>query len=235
MDDMEIKKLLTSYVEAEMALLSEEKLPGCDHVYSKAYKKRIRRLFWCEKYLGGRIRLGYAVRRVAVVAMIFLSLLMANEVSARGFGFSPWKYVTSFLGDSRMDVKTYIEPAGSSGNLNDRERSATTRDIPVKIPKRFGQISCIQDHRAVCVRWGDGEKGELLYSRVKLSDGMSVFSDGEYESKEKVAVMDYAGEYCVKGEETWLMWDDTSYNYMILATGVNNPKEILLDMAKSLY
>ena len=72
MNDQEIKKLLTSYVGEEMTVLCEDELSGYDHIYSKAYKKKIRRMFWSEKYFGSKLSFGYTVRRIAVVAIIIL-------------------------------------------------------------------------------------------------------------------------------------------------------------------
>lgn len=69
MNDQEIKKLLTSYVGEEMSLICEENLPGYDHIYSNAYKKRIHRMFWSEKYFGSKLHFGYMVRRKSLCRM----------------------------------------------------------------------------------------------------------------------------------------------------------------------
>lgn len=64
---------------------------------------------------------------------------------------------------------------------------------------------------------------------------MSLALDGEYQLKEKITINDFVGDYCVKGNETWLVWDDACYNHMIIATDLDNLKEVLIKMAESLY
>lgn len=231
MNDQEIIKLLTSYVGEEMTILCEDEMSGYDHIYSKVYKKRIRRMFWSEKYFGSKLHFGYMVRRIAVVVIIILSLFTANEVSARVFGFNPWKCVTSFLNDSKMDVKTYKD----SADWSDTEADIIVRDFPVRLPKGFEKTAFEQSDTSLYAEWNKEGKEYLQYSRIILSDGMSLAMDGEYESKEKITICDYVGEYCVKGEESWIVWDDTTYNHMIISTKVEEPKELLLEMAESLY
>lgn len=231
MNEQDIKNLLTSYVREEMALIFEEDQPGYDHVYSNAYKKRIKRMFWSEKYFGCKLHFGYMLRRIAVVVIIILSLFTANEVSARVLGFNPWKFITSFLSDSRMGVKTYTE---QTSDLEHVEFAVIKRDVPIKIPDKFEKVAFNQDDISLYVEWGNEEE-YLQYSRIKLSADMSLAMDGEYKSKEKITIIDFAGDYCVKEGETWIVWEDGYYNHMITAGSVDKSKEILLDMAESLY
>lgn len=231
MNEQDIKNFLTSYVKKEMTLICEEQLSGYDHVYSKTYKKRIQRMFWSEKYFGSKLQLGYMMRRIAVVVIIILSLLTANEVSARVFGFNPWKFVRSFLSDSKMAVKTYTEQTNS---IDYMEFATIKRDVPIQIPDGFEKNTFNQDDVSLYVVWGDEEE-YLQYSRIKLSVDMRLGVDAEYQSKGRVTIIDFVGDYCVKEGETWIVWDDGYYNHMIIAGGVENSKEILLDMAESLY
>lgn len=235
MTDQEIKDLLTSYVGAEMALIDAEVPTEQDYRYSKSYNKRIRRMFWSEKYFGSRLRLGYMVRRAAVVAIIILGLCVTNEVSARVFGFSPWEFVTSFLTDSKMDVKTYVKPEGQPHQPVETALPAITRDVPVLIPEGFEQTTFYQENSLILIEWHKTKKESLQYTRNSLSTGMSIATDGEYQSREKITVLDYAGNCCVKGDKIWITWEDASYQHMITAAGVENPKEALINMAESLY
>ncbi len=233
MNDRELKNMLVSYVGEEMALIREKELPGYDHVYSRPYQKRIRRMFWSEKYFGSRIFVGYAVRRIVVFAIIIISLFVANEVSAKVFGFDPWKYVTSFLNDSKMDKKMYTGFVGEDG-ASEGAVTVVARDVPTALPEGFEQTAFKQDEEHLYAEW-QKEDRYLLYNREKLSVGMSMAIDGEYESKESITVHGFVGDYCIKGDEAWIVWDDATYNHAILATGVENPKEILGRMAESLY
>ena len=231
MNEQDIKNLLTSYVTEEMALICEEDLPGHDHIYSNAYKKRMKRMFWSEKYFGSKLHFGYMVRRIAVVVIIILSLFAANEVSAKVFGFNPWKFITSFLSDSRMDVKKYTEKTKS---IDDVELPAVIRDIPVQIPDGMEKTTFSQDDISIYAEWSDGEK-YLQYSRVNLSSDMNLAIDGEYQEEEEIMVNGFCGNYYVKGNEMWIVWDDECYNHMIMATDINDSKELLMKMAESLY
>ncbi len=231
MNEQDIKNLLTSYVREEMALLCEEDLPGYDHIYSSAYKKRMKRMFWSEKYFGSKLHFGYMVRRIAVVVIIILSLFTANEVSARVFGFNPWKFITSFLSDSRMDVKTYTE---KTKTIDDVELPVIKRDIPIQIPDGMKKTTFNQDDTSIYAEWSDGEK-YLQYSRANLSSDTILAIDGEYQTQEEITINGLLGTYYVKGNETWIVWDDGSYNHMIMATEINNSKEVLMKMAESLY
>ena len=193
-NEQDIKKLLTSYVREEMALLCEEDLPGYDHMYSAAYQKRMKKMFWSEKYFGSKLHFGYMVRRIAVVMIVLFILFTANEVSARTLGFDPWKFITSFLRDSKMDVKTYTEQIEG---IDDIELPVIKRDVPVQIPDKFKEVTLDRNDASLYVEWRRGKK-YLQYSRIKLSAGMSLAVNGEYQSKEKVTIMGLSGDYCVK-------------------------------------
>ena len=138
---------------------------------------------------------------------------------------------TAILNDSKMDVKTYKD----SADWSDTEADIIVRDFPVRLPKGFEKTAFEQSDTSLYAEWNKEGKEYIQYSRIILSDGMSLGMDGEYESKEKITICDYVGEYCVKGEESWIVWDDTTYNHMIISTKVEEPKELLLEMAESLY
>lgn len=235
MTDQEIKDLLTSYVGAEMALIDAEVPTEQDYSYSKSYNKRIRRMFWSEKYFGSRLRLGYMVRRAAVVAIIILGLCVTNEVSARVFGFSPWEFVTSFLTDSKMDVKTYVKPEEQPHQPVETALPAITRDVPVLIPEGFEQTAFYQDDTILHVEWTKEKKKYLQYLRRKLSSNITTMTDGEYQLKKTITIYGFVGNCYVNANETWITWNDASYNYEITATGTEVPKETLIKMAESLY
>lgn len=235
MTDKEIKDLLTSYVGAEMALIDAEVPTEQDYSYSKSYNKRIRRMFWSEKYFGSRLRLGYMVRRAAVVAIIILGLCVTNEVSARVFGFSPWEFVTSFLTDSKMDVKTYVKPEEQPHQPVETALPAITRDVPVLIPEGFEQTAFHQDDVLLYVEWCNGNNEHMQYYRKKLSSDMTTTMDGEYQSKEKLMIYGFVGDCYAKENITWIIWNDSLYNHEIITTGLENSKEIIVKMAESLY
>lgn len=235
MTDKKIKELLTSYVGAEMALINEEELSEHAPVYSKSYNKRIRRMFWSEKYFGSRLHVGYMVRRIAIVAMIILGLLITNEVSARVFGVNLWKYTTSFLTDSKMDVKTYTEPEEQSNHPAATALPSIKRDVPFLIPDEFEQTAFNHDDTSLYAEWKDEANGYLQYARTKLTEDMSSLTDGEYQSKERVSITAFAGDYYIRKDETWIIWNDQCYQHIMTATSIELPKEQLIEMVESLY
>ena len=235
MTDNDIKNLLTSYVGAEMSLIEGTELPEQDYTYSKSYNKRIRRMFWSEKYFGSRLHVGYMVRRIAIVAIIILGLLVTNEVSARVFGVDLWKYTTSFLTGGKMDVINYVKPEEYSAPPAETTLPAITRDVPLGIPDGFEQTAFYQYDTRVYAEWSKKEKEYLQYSRKDLSSNTSIATDGEFLSKEKITIHDFAGDYCVGENETWIIWNDATYTHTIIATSVQKPKETLIKMAESLY
>lgn len=235
MTDKEIQNLLTSYVGAEMSLVYDEELLEQDYAYSKSYNNRIRRMFWSEKYFGSRLHVGYMVRRIAIAAIIILGLLVTNEVSARVFGINLWQYTTSFLTDSKMDVKTYIAPKENTNNRTDTTLPSITRDVPLLIPDGFTQTTLNQNNTNLYIEWNMNKKKYLQYSRTKLSTGMSIIIDGEYQLQERISILGFVGDCYVKGNETWIMWNDATYNHTIIATNIKKPKETLIKIAESLY
>ena len=235
MTDEEIKNLLTSYVGAEMSLIDEEILTEQDYTYSKSYNKRIRKMFWSEKYFGSRIHVGYMVRRIAIIAIIILGLMVTNEVSARVFGFNLWEYTTSFLTGSKMDVKTYVDSEEHSDSPAETALSAVTRDVPLWIPDGFEQTALNQYDTILYAEWNKEETAYLQYLREKLSPNKSVAADGEYQFREKIMIYNFSGDYSEKGDKIWIIWQDAAYTHTIIANSVENSKETLTKMAESLY
>ena len=237
MTDKEIKNLLTSYVRAEMSLIDGKGLTKQDYTYSKSYNKKIRRMFWSEKYFGSRLHVGYMVRRIAIITIIILGLMVTNEVSARVFGVNLRKYTTSFLTGSKMDVKTYVDSEEHSVSPTETTLPAITRDVPLGIPDGFEQTALNQYNTILYIEWNKKEKEYLQYWREELSSttNTSVAMDGEYQTIEKIMIYDFAGNYCEKEAKTWIIWQDATYSHTIIATSAKNSKELLIKMAESLY
>ena len=131
MTEQEIKEILQSYVNQKMETVREDEMPGYEHVYSKKYEEKKNRLFFDERKFGKKFYFEHMVRRVAMIAVIILSLFMVNEVSAKTLNFNPWKYIISYISSCRMDVKKYV------GLTNDKTKKEITvkRNIPKQIPE----------------------------------------------------------------------------------------------------
>ena len=226
MKEDELKELLKQYVEQQMSLVVPEKI----EVYetSKKFKKRIKRLFWSEKYFGKQVRLGNAVRKVAILAMLVGSLVIAGEVSAKIFGFSPWEFIMNYLEDSKMEERIYKKPRKNE----DRQ---VVNKMPTYIPEGYLENVREENDFSVYIDWLKGEDSGIQYGRVDISEDLSISTDAEYNSKRKVEVAGYAAYIYKKGNEMWLDWDDERYNYHIYCVELNNSEEELLKMANSLY
>lgn len=231
MNDKEIKEILSSYMNKEMSLLHEKDMPGYDHTYSKAYRKKLNKMLWSEKYFKNNLRLGYMVRRIAIIAIIVLGLFTANEVSGRVFGVNPWEFITSFSSDNKMEEKKYTK---HTDGIDIDELPAVKRDVPIQILDGLEETVFDKDDTSIYAEWGDGER-YMQYSRDELTDDIKLGIDGEYQSKEKVAISSFEGGYYVKGNEEWIVWDDARYNHIITGYNLKDSKEILIEMAESLY
>ena len=112
----------------------------------------MKKIFWSEKYFGKHLHLAYAVRKIAAVVVIVAGLFAANQVSAKIFGINPWKYITSYVSEYKMESRSYkgldeeavksqklvkakkkvpsVEPEGmpQTGNVEDKETGVVYRE-----------------------------------------------------------------------------------------------------------
>ena len=232
MNDLEIKEYLMGYISEEMELLQEKDMQGYEHEFSKKFDKRIKKMLWSEKYFRRNLKVGYFVRKVAIIFIVIASLFAVGEVSAKVFGFNPWKYVRSFWQDSRMDVRIYQKKT----NIKEQEKTnlKARKDIPTMNIKRLKQVAKEKDEHSLYVEWNDGIR-YIQYARDNITKDTVIASDGEYDSKQSVEINGYVGVYYVKGNAETIMWDDEEYNHMIIATNLKNAKKELLDMANDIY
>lgn len=107
MNDQEIRYYLLGYITEEMKVLDERELAGYGHEFSKRFHRKMKKIFWSEKYFGKHLHLAYAVRKIAAVVAIVAGLFAANQVSAKIFGINPWKYITSYVSEYKMESRSY--------------------------------------------------------------------------------------------------------------------------------
>ena len=62
-----------------------------------------------------------------------------------------------------------------------------------------------------------------------------VASDAEYTKKRKCSVAGYVAYFYEKGNEKWLMWEDTKYTYYIASVSLPDSEKELKKVANSLY
>lgn len=233
MQDEEIRHILQTCVAAEMSYLDEKTMPGYEHTPSKKFQKKMKRLFWSERYFGEHIKVGYAVRWAAMVAVTVVSLVAVNEVSARVIGISPWDYVMSYIEKGGMEMRRFQSPVKSE---DVSEMDMVTKMYPDNVLEGYEQTEYIEEENGdlISVRWYLKDQ-EILYSHIGISDGLTEMTDGEYDSKEKTTVHGYDAEYCVKDNQMWLHWIDKQYTHFLSVTDVPDGKNLLESMAENLY
>lgn len=96
MTESELKEALKKYQEAKLKEIDEMVDQMEEHEFSPRFQRRIKKLFWSERYFGSRITLGLVMRKVAMIAIILTSLVVAGQVSARVFHFHPWESFSFF-------------------------------------------------------------------------------------------------------------------------------------------
>lgn len=230
MTDKQIAEYLKDYIKEEMNLLEESDMPKYQHEFSKSFSKKMQRMLWSEKYFGSNLYIGYTIRRIAVIVFIVASVFVTNQVSAKVFGFDVWEYVVSFLTENDMEEKTYIKKDVSKHE----ERIDAKKDVPQNIPEYYMETARFDDADSIYVEW-NYEDTYLQYNRIVLAEGMSIVTDAEYDYKENINILGYECEFCVKDDEVWIIWDDKNYRYQVIATNVNNSKEMLVKIAEDIY
>ena len=206
----ELKKLLTSYVKAEMDQIQPEEMDGYDHEFSSRHRKKIQKVLRGGKGFLKRISMGHAARRAAAAALIIVSLLSVTQISARIFGFRPWNYNSSFEDEYIMDKKEYLGP---------NENISIDDENLLKVIKE----------------WERPDHAQIRYCRINLTGSMSMWVNSECSTKERVSIAGYEGYCYAKDMHTWFQWDDTMYCHWLDISGTENAKDELVKIAWSLY
>lgn len=239
MTDENIRELLQTYVESEMALIVPAKLDGYNHEFTKKYKKRIRKLFWSEKYFGKKISIGYTVRKAAAVFAVVAGLVLAGEVSAKVFGFRPWKYISRFISEYQMEERIYENQKKTSDTQN---LKIAQHDYPTYMIEGLKKSTVDENNFNIfCDYLSPDKTGGIQYQRNDIVDGMVSMTDGEYTNKQRCEVAGYEAYIYEKldqedgMDEMWILWDDTKYSYFINMVNIRLDKNELLKIANSIY
>lgn len=230
----ELKKLLTSYVRAEMDRIRPEEMNGYDHEFSSWHKRKIEKVLRGGKDLLRKISRGHAARRAAAAALIIVSLLSVTQISARIFGFRPWKYISSFDDEYIMDKKEYLEP-NDNVSIDDGNLLKVTKEVPDEIPDGFAQKGVQDGIVSLSAEWEGSGHAQIRYSRIDLTGSLSMWINSECDTKERVSIAGYEGYCYIKDRDAWLQWDDTMYCHLLDISETENAKDELVKMAWSLY
>ena len=222
-----IRKVLEDYADYRMdTAYSPDKEETEAHEFSKKHEKKMKKLIWSEKYFGTHITLGNVVRRVAVFAAVILSLAAANTVSAKVFGFNPWKTFVTKIG-AEWETVTYRGTENQRANYKKRLHEA-----PSYVPEGYQATYSEETEVSSNVAWEQGES-KVAYSSIQIEDGMVRQFSQELVKKEDLIIGGYAAVlYEIEGE-WFLMWDDGERENNLSGTGIS--VEELTKMAESIY
>ncbi len=230
----ELKKLLTSYVRAEMDQIQPEEMDGYDHEFSSRHRKKIQKVLRGGKGFLKRISMGHAARRAAAAALIIVSLLSVTQISARIFGFRPWNYNSSFEDEYIMDKKEYLGP-NENISIDDENLLKVIKEVPDDIPEGFVQKKVKDGIVSLSAEWERPDHAQIRYCRINLTGSMSMWVNSECSTKERVSIAGYEGYCYAKDMHAWFQWDDTMYCHWLDISGTENAKDELVKIAWSLY
>ncbi len=110
-------------------------------------------------------------------------------------------------------------------------------DEPLYVPEGLKETERNKRKTFLGVMWLAGEESGVIYSRDKITKGMSFSVDDECDIEKQIAVAGYIGTYRekTKEKESWITWDDKDYVYVLDAFDISNAKKELVKMAESMY
>lgn len=230
MTDEEMKIALSFYKDAETDCLLDEKIENIQHDFSHKFDRKMRKLFWSEKYFGEKIHLGYAVRRVAIIVLVISSMIAVDKVSAAMTGIHPWKYIWTHITGINMDEKIYTEP---NTQINTEATSGSA--LPPYVPTGYKNTYCdTKNPDYISADWKNNES-LIQYDRVRIIDGMTDLIDSDYPSKKGITIHGYHAVLQIKNNQTRIDWADKTFSYNICMEGVQNSETEIIKMADSLY
>ncbi len=235
MSEEEIKKLVCDYVCAEMELIPDmDEIP--EHPpYSKRFNKKMKHILRAGEWFGGRYRLYTVLYRAAAIALIFLSLAAANQVSAAVFGIDPWKALNELF-DPTVNMVQHIYHKDANAP---KGRAKPISDVPTYVPEGYEVEEEKIDDDFIEASWDDVNKEDIkygiLYYRKRMNDGISIKENAEYDSVSDVIVCGYDAKIYAMKDENWIVWYDDDYRYNILTYGVENATDVIMRMAESVY
>lgn len=229
MEQEYLSKILGDFAGSRMnTLYSEDKYNQAQRQFTKHYEKKIKRLIANEKYFGTHIRLANGMRRVAVLAVTVISLIAANTVSAKVFGFNPWEMIKKSLGD--MYEIRYEKPKKETPPIEIGER---IHDIPAYVPDGFARIQYEKEENVgILAEWKKGEQ-DIGYMGVLIQEDMRTSIDAEYENEKHVTIAGYDAVLMKEGTELYLLWNDKQYQNNLDGNEIS--EEELIKIAESLY
>lgn len=228
MSDEYIRDILTEYSDFCMdTFYSPDREELEKHVFSRRHEKKMKKLVWSEKYFGIHIQAGYVVRRVAILTAVILSLAAANTVSARVFGFNPWRIVATAAGDFWVKTVYHMSYEGGQGKLK-----KARNNVPAYIPDGYRLTYSDIEEDVGAVTWKQGEK-EIGYTYMDMADGTTVYMSSELEKQDEFTIEGCRAVLYTKGGEWLLEWNDAERWHELSGTAIS--REEMVKIAESIY
>lgn len=229
----EIREALLQYENACMEKL-EECLPTASHTFSNKYRRRVKHLLWSQRHFGADVRMGLAVRRVAIAVMVFLTLLIGNAASARLLGFNVWDSMTQFMEDGTGKTITYQKRKDVS-----REQTATPkRQEPGYIPEGFAETDREGNawQESIDIIWYRDGNESIHYIRTALEDGHQENYIADVKDSQWIKIKNISiNREVTKDGIVGLTWCDAEYNYQLEYEGGTVSDEEVDRMIESIY
>lgn len=234
MSEDELREVLAKYIDISMGSPEIDRMLASEHVFSKRFEKKMKRLLWSQRHFGKDIHVGYVVRKIAIAAGIILSLLVANEVSARVWGFGAWEIIRGLV-DGGRGMRMEFHKSGENGEKDDLPK--VKYDLPQYVPEGYQQefFEDFEDQGVFLdVEWrGEKENQYIRYSREQLIDGTTIVQDAEIDMEKKILVKGIEAKLIYDGEMIDLLWCDDNYSYALCSYIID--EEELIHMMKSMY
>ena len=234
MKDEKIELLLKKYMEKEMDLIVPEEMEGFEHTFSKSFDRKMRQVMLSEKHPGRNIRFMRQVRYAAIFAVTITGILAAGTVSTRIFNFQPWKYITSYELDDKMEGNIYTNNEGNTQTVQPEMQAEVKKEMPSYVSKGMEQKDVQETSMRFTVEWEGRNDEHFSYVRTAIAEGQKSSTEAEYQSKKSIVIAGYKGFLYRKNDEMWIDWDDTKYNHYISSMGIGDENE-LIKMGESLY
>ena len=227
MKEEEIGALLREYQEFCMGTESIRKCMESEHEYSKRFRRKMKRLLWSYENFQKDIRVGYVVRRVAMIIIVLMGLFAANEVSARFFGFDAWKTIRSLVDGGKGTKVEYLEPQ------KEKDMAEPKRKEPDYVPEGYQETERDEMWPFVTIIYENTQRKKISYNRIEIIKGENTIYDAEYDEEYAVSIANYRARLIYDGEGKYLWWCDEEYEYSIVSGAIAD--EEIIKMAESIY
>ena len=192
----------------------EQCVPMTEHAFSNRYCRRMEHLLWSQRHFGSDVRMGLAVRRVAMAVLIFAALFLGNAASGKYLGFNAWDGAIKLLGDGAGKRVTYHKKEG----VSQEESRVAKREEPIEIPEGFSETDREDSTGGsyLDIMWYRDGMESIRYIRTVLEDGREEDYIADVKDSQWFEVMGISvNREVTRDGVVGLTWCDATYNYQL--------------------